>query len=597
MIRFFITTITSLLLLHGCVFSQTPAYPKGYFRWPLSLKPEIVANLGELRQNHWHMGLDIRTNQKVNQLVYAAADGYISFIGIRPLGFGRYIVINHPNGLSTLYAHLNDFAPEIERYVTEQQYKQQSWAVDLEIPPTLFPVKKGTFISYSGTTGGSAGPHVHFEIRDTRTGKCLNPLLFEMPLTDNVPPVITRLALYDREQPIFYTTPRFVPLKKSAEGYLPAKPGVIKTSSRKISFAIQAYDQISGSSNQDGIYSAWLYVDGKKVNGFFLDSIDYDQTRAMNAHIDYTLKYKGGSYVQHLSRLPGNTGNVYRPEHEQGVIVLEDTLVHSIRIEVRDAYQNLSVVKFNVQRQGMPVPAKSSSAEKPFIPNYVNVLEKPAFEIYLPQRALYDTVYPYYSSTPSSLANSVSAVHQVGNPSIPVDGRFTIRIKPDKAIPAAWRDKIIIQRTYRNGHENKRASWNGQWLTAEFGEFGSYQALVDLVPPQLNDLGKGDTINLSASQRIVFTPTDNSGIKSFRAELDGQWLRFTNDKGRNWIYTFDERCPYGVHQLKVQVEDIVGNITTKSWWFKRYPYTPPPAKKKTAGKAASKKKSPAKKKK
>ncbi|HMR93537.1 MAG TPA: M23 family metallopeptidase, partial [Chitinophagaceae bacterium] len=178
----------SLLTLFVFSADAQTKYPRGYFRWPLSLAPEIVANLGELRASHWHMGLDIRTAQKVNQRVYAAADGYIARIGVKPLGFGRFLVINHPNGFSTLYAHLNDFAPAIEAYVRSQQQQQESWETELAPAPSLFPVKKGDFISFSGTTGGSQGPHVHFEIRDTKTDKCLNPLLFGMPLQDAVPP-------------------------------------------------------------------------------------------------------------------------------------------------------------------------------------------------------------------------------------------------------------------------------------------------------------------------------------------------------------------------------------------------------------------------
>ena len=167
--RFF-TVFTSLVfLLNFTGFTQRVQYPQGYFRNPMGIPMELTANFGELRNHHWHMGLDIRTQAKENLPVYAAASGYIAAIGVRPLSFGRFIIIQHPNGLSTLYAHLNDFAPAIEAYVTQKQYEQESWAVELKFTPDQFPVSKGTFIAYSGNTGGSAGPHLHFEIIDTKT--------------------------------------------------------------------------------------------------------------------------------------------------------------------------------------------------------------------------------------------------------------------------------------------------------------------------------------------------------------------------------------------------------------------------------------------
>ncbi|HLG40496.1 MAG TPA: hypothetical protein VI461_12540, partial [Chitinophagaceae bacterium] len=205
------------------------------------------------------------------------------------------------------------------------------------------------------------------------------------------------------------------------------------------------------------------------------------------------------------------------------------------------------------------------------------------------ETCLYDTLTSFYNRISSNSVNAVSAIHQVNDPSIPIHSEMTVRIKPDKIIPAAWIDKIVIQRTYRNDNAVRKAEWNGEWLTAKFSDFGNFQAFIDNESPTLNELGKGDTVDLSPAKRIVFQPQDNFNvIKSFRAELDGKWLRFTNDKGRSFIYIFDQRCPNGIHKLNVTVEDLAGNVTTKTWVFKKYPYKPPP-KKKTVKKSTSKK--------
>jgi hypothetical protein len=591
-----------LLCLPAIVSAQgEKKYPQNYFRWPVNIKPEIVANLGELRPNHWHMGLDIRTAQRVNMPVYAAAGGYIARIGIRSQSFGRFIVINHPNGFSTLYAHLNNFFPALEKYVTEQQYKIESWAIELDIPKEKFPVSKSQFIAYSGTTGGSQGPHVHFEIRNTSTDECLNPLLFGLPLQDKVRPVLLKLALYDRSRSIYEQAPQFFILKNTADGYIISKSPVIRTGLNKISFGIQAFDRISGSQNEDGIYAAKLFFDEQPVTGFLLDSIGYGETGYLNAHIDYKYRYNGGAFFQLLSSLPGDRSGIYHSANGDEVINLQDTDLHTIRIEVRDAYHNVSQLNFSIQyKDDLAQPLANQFLAQQFLPNYVNVLEKPDFEIYLPETCLYDTLRSYYFRNNLFPEYSVSAMHQVNDPSVPVHGELTVRIKPDKMIPAEWKDKIVIQRNYRNGKTSRKAEWDGAWLSSRFGDFGNFQAFTDIIPPSLNELGRGDTVNLSAATRIMFQPTDNFGIiKSFRAELDGRWLRFTNDKGRSYIYIFDERCPYGVHTLKVKVEDLVGNVTTKTWWFKKYPYTPPKKSKKVSGKkrvASGKKKTTTKRK-
>jgi len=556
-----------LLLFPLLIFSQSPKYPRGYFRHPLNIKMEIVANFGELRTNHWHMGLDIRTQQRENLPVYAAADGYIARVKVEPGGFGRAIYINHPNGYTTLYAHLNNFEPRLEQYLEEQQYRLESWRVELTLPPGLFPVKKGDFIAWSGNTGGSAGPHVHFEIRETATDKCLNALQFGFPLPDNVPPTITRLALYDRTKSVYHQDVPLYPLRKTGNAYTLAGGNTLKTGSNRISFAISAFDRLSGTNNPNGIYAATIYHNDAAVSSFVLDRIDYNETRYLNAHIDYKMKTSGGAYVQHLSRMPGDTTGIYQGD---GIIHLTDTEPQKIAIEVKDANGNTSVLRFFVQYD----PARSRPApprhKQFFIPAEQNIFEAQDFELFASEFAVYDTVGVDYRVSNNALPNAVSALHQFSSYLVPAHDAFVVRIRPTVPLTAEERERAVIQCISGTRKIVQKATWSNGWLWASFRNFGSFQAFVDTTAPTINAIGSADTVDLSRSSRIVFTPSDNfAAIKSFRAELDGRWLKFTNDKGRSWIYRFDEKFPPGLHQLKVVVEDEAGNTTTRSWWVRR----------------------------
>lgn len=583
------TFTTLLIVLTGKALFAQPVYPQNYFRNPLGIPMELSANFGELRPNHWHMGLDIRTDAKENLPVYAAAAGYIAKVGVRPQSFGRFIIINHPNGLSTLYAHLNDFYPELEAYVTAQQYKQESWAVELTFNSNQFPVSKGAFIAYSGNTGGSKGPHLHFEVIDTRSDRRLNPLLFGFPVYDKIPPALVRLAVYDRSRSVFDQTPMFFPLKNTDSGYIIPKVPVILTGLSKLSFALQMYDKTTSGGSPNGVFSATLYQDGVAETAFILDSIDYDETAYINSHIDYKHDYNGGAYLQHLSRLPGDNGVAYHPLRSDGMINLADTLVHDFYVEVKDAQGNTTPLHFAIRYSdslAARLPVRASSPR--LAPQQVNEVKKDDFRMHLPVKSLYDSVPVLYYRDNGAAYNAVTAKHQLNDPSYPVHDDFEVQIKPTRTIPEEWKTKLLMVKSGK-GITIKKPQWKDGWLTASFGDFGSFQVFADLTPPSVNELGKGDTINLSAATRIVFTPTDNYGVKKFRAELDSQWIRFTNDKSRSWVYRFDERCPYGIHHLKVTVEDLVGNITVKEWWFRREPYTPPPPKKKSAKKTSTKK--------
>jgi hypothetical protein len=565
-------SLNFFVLCFSLIAQNFPAknYPKGYFAYPVGATVALSANYGELRPNHYHMGLDCKTDQRENMPIYAAAEGYIAKVKIEPYGFGRALYINHPNGLTTLYAHLNNFYPELEEWVKQQQYKLEQWHVFLDVPANLFPVTKKQFIAYSGNTGGSQGPHLHFEIRDTKTDKVLNPLLFGFPINDNVPPTVTRLALYDRNKSTHEQSPRYLPLKRAGGIYTTG--GVVTTNSDLVSFAISATDRYTGSSNPNGIYEAVIYFDGEPLCGFQLDNISYDETRYMNAHIDHRLKLSGGPYVQHLSRLPGYPEGVYTKFNGDGTIALEDDSIHSVRIVVKDTYGNSSVVETKIRRGS--VTAGNTEPlwyhQKAFHPGFVNVYETDNVQLVLSERDLYDSIRFNYSRRASSSPLSVSEMHIVHTGAIPVHGYFTIRIKPNKPITAEQAERMVIERRWGSRMDVFKAKKEGPWYSAKFRNFGNFQLLADTEPPTITPIGISQNANLSKARMIRFTVRDNSDeFKNFRAELDGKWLRFTNDKGRTFTYIFDEHCPPGNHVLRVRVEDEAGNETVRVYNFTR----------------------------
>jgi len=545
-------------------------YPKAYFRNPLDIPISLSGNFGELRPNHYHMGWDIRTEKRQNLPVHAAAEGYIAKIKIEPAGFGRAIYINHPNGYTTVYCHLNDFYPALEAYVKQQQYLLNSWKVLLDVPANLFPVKKGDFIAYSGTTGGSQAPHLHFEIRKTDDDINRNPMLFGLPLPDNTVPTIKRLALYDRTKSIYEQSPRMVPVKKTATGYATLVP-VITVTTPKISFAISASDTHSGSVNPNGIFEAVLYNNQQPVVGFQMDRIGYNDTRNLNAHIDYKTRANGGPFLQQLFELPGYNHSIYKKVSGDGAIDLSDGAVHHIAIEVKDAYGNITRLITGIQfKQPTVPPVKPLPAGKMFYPFMIDGFESGDCEFYLGEKSLYDSVHIAYQRTISSSPNAISAVHSIGAVYIPLQDPMMVRIQPTVVPDAVKRNRVVMQWFDKNKTEVEKVDWQKGWATAAFRTMGNFQLLVDEEPPVIVPVGFTEGANMSKASRIVFIVKDNlESFKNFRAELDGKWLRFTNDKGKSFIYTFDEKCPAGPHSLKLSVEDEAGNVTVKTYSFTR----------------------------
>ncbi|RAJ10605.1 peptidase M23-like protein [Chitinophaga skermanii] len=547
----------------------TKNYPQGYFRNPLAVPIVLAGNFGELRPNHFHSGLDMKTQQRENLPVHAAAEGYVSRIGVSHTGFGNVLYITHPNGYTTVYAHLNRFYPALEQYVKQQQYSQESWAMSLDIPAGKFPVKKGEFVAWSGNTGGSAGPHLHFEIRDTKTEKPLNPMLFGFDIPDTRVPEMYRLAVYNADKSIYEQSPQMIALRASkVKGtYLPPTP-VVKVHASKVGLAVGAIDRQSNSDNPNGIYEAILTEDGKPNIGFQLDNIGYEETRYLNAHIDYKMKKAGGAYVQLLFSLPGNMLDIYHDLAGDGYLDLSDGKPHPITVEVKDAYGNASSVALSLQYDGTQSPAPVC-ANRMFADSR-NIFENNQVEFNLPEGELYDDICFAYQEIPSSAATNFSNIQHVHNALVPIHSNYNIRLKPNKPIPASLQSKVVMERD-SYGSSTSATTYDNGWYTGTFRDFGNFKLVIDTVAPKITLLGAlKQNANLSKSTKLSFSMSDGSGIQSYRAELDGKWLMFSR-KSNVLTHTFDERClpGSGNHTLKLTVTDIAGNSSTYTFNFKR----------------------------
>lgn len=541
-------------------------YPRDAFRYPLDIPMKLNANFGEMRPNHFHMGLDLFTERRENLPVYAPADGWVSRIKVEPGGFGNAIYISHPNGFTTLYAHMNSFMPEVERYVNQQQYAQESWRVELYIPEGKFPVKKGTFIGYSGNTGASAGPHVHYEIRRSENDACVNPLLL-YKVYDVTPPDISRLAVYDRNQSTYEQQPRMVSLVHGTGGHT-ISGGTLVVSSNRISFAIVATDRITGVPNNNGIYEAVVSIDDIPISGFQIDDVDYLQTRYLNAHIDYRIKTGGGAYFQHLTPLPGDRLPIYQTWKNDGAIVLKDTAVHRVHIVVKDANGNSSNLRFNVKWNGQRSSNVVNERDgRYFFPNSVNVFERDDVQVVTSEKSIYDAIRFQY--TRKSSTTGYSDIHVLHHAMIPIHDYIVFRIKPNRMISEGAADRVIMVKEARGKTEVVKATEVNGMYEARFREFGEFRLEADLIAPTIAVTGVVNGGVLTAAGKITCTVTDQwKKIKTFRATLNGYWIMFSNS-GSTWRYTVDEYCGTGANELVITAEDEAGNITTKTIQFIR----------------------------
>jgi hypothetical protein len=309
-----------------------------------------------------------------------------------------------------------------------------------------------------------------------------------------------------------------------------------------------------------------IYDNGEPVSGFRMNRISYDDTRGINAHIDYRTRALGGPYYQLLFELPGYTHSIYR-QKDGGRIRLDDNREHDIRIALQDAYGNTSTLSFRLRYR--PVKKAAPVFEgKMFYPFMLDGYETEDCAFYLGERSLYDSVHLSCRGEAVQTPTVVSRLQHIGTTTVPIGDSVIVRIKA--TVPLADKSHVLMQRFDKEDQEVSRVQWQDEWATAAFRSFGNFQLVIDTVPPAISFPGMSPGANLQRSARIVVRVQDNfKQIRNFRAMLDGEWILFSNDKAKAFIYDFDEHCPPGRHELRVTAEDVAGNVGEAAIAFER----------------------------
>ncbi|RKS13522.1 M23 family metallopeptidase [Flavobacterium sp. 120] len=541
------------------VFAQVD-YPKDYFRSPLDIPMQLSGNFGELRPNHFHAGFDLRTQQKEGLKVYAVADGYVSRIKISTFGNGKTIYINHPNGYTSVYGHLKMANGEIENYIKKTHYKEASFEIEMFFKPDEMVVKKGEIIAFSGNTGASEGPHLHFEFRDTKTEFIINPMLFgyDKFLKDTKKPVVSGVYVYplDSKTTVNHSKrPLLLNVSLQKDGtYLADKVVANGT----IGFGISAYDTDDVSFNNNGVYKVQSFYNGKPNFGYEFNTYSFDEMRYINALIDYSRYKKMQQRVQKLFMKNPYNLSIIQADENKGVLQVTPNLASLYRIEVSDFFGNKKTIAIPIQYDLL----STTISPEPVQSNYFVKANKDSnfalanMSVFFPAGTFYEDFDLNFD-----VKNDTLFLH---DDTVPAHTNFTVSIEDTKSTEAQ-KEKMFIGRI-----EGKKINYNPTYrkdsiFNTKVKILGKYALVADTIAPKITMAVPVEGKWISEQKTIQLSIYDEvSGIKSYNGYLNGKWVLFEYDnKTRKLTHYFtDGIVAEGANDLKVVVIDNVGNSTT-----------------------------------
>ena len=542
--------------------------PGRHYQIPVKVTPPYLSgNFAELRSNHFHAGIDFKTQGVVGKKIYAFDHGWVSRVSVSPWGYGNAVYITHYSGLTTVYGHLLSFEGELKERIHNLHYEKESFALDVTFEKGEIPVQKGQVFALGGNTGSSAGPHLHFEIRTQEAQHLVDPIpYFADKLKDQTPPQLRQIRLYPTDSAIVnggYQAVTATPLRNKSGNKILNKSF---TAWGNVYLGVKAYDKMDDVHHIYGVKHVRLYVEDSLYFSIQFDDIPLAHSRYINSLIDYGEKQRTRSQMMRLMIDPGNKLYCYSHATNKGIIQINQEKTYDCRIELRDFFGNQTTWPFSIKGKKPSKLIAAPKVEGKFMAyDKDNLFTADGVSLRIPKGSFYtDQIFTYDTLR---MTKAVSRIHQLYSREVPLHNMTALRIAIDHDT-LENKNQYYLARVYRNYPSYVSASYVDGKMSARVRDLGSYGVFVDQKTPVITAYNPKSWLS---RQTIRFKIGDReTGIRSFRGEIDGKYALFTYD-GKNGMlsYRMDAKKlgRNRKHQLRLTVVDNCGNETVERRTF------------------------------
>ena len=530
------------------------------YRSPLEIPLIFAANFGELRTNHFHMGVDYKTKHVEGMKIFSVQDGYVSRIKVSSYGYGKAIYINHPEGVTSVYAHCSLFKGKIDSIVKFYQHLQESFEIDIELTADEIKVKKGQVIALSGNTGGSTAPHLHFELRDTKTETALNPLKFGYKIKDSKSPKLSHLKIYSLSKEGYIASDKSFKYKLSLTNsiYFPEQKTIyipinFLPENGGLGFSFDAYDPYDLSYNKLGIYESKLIINDELMFETKIDSISFDHTRYINTYTDFH-EFSNNRRNYHKSFKNLNNPLTIYNDKKNGIIKVKPGDMLNIDYQIFDTEKNKSDVSFKI--------IITESNEKNYAvtnftdDDFINI-NKPSYffnkDSSIKIKAKENTFYEPISFKIKE--KNSSSDFTFGEKNVPIQKQIDIHIDINKL------NISIFNKYYLTVNDRYLETMiSDSILSVKSKYLGDFRLKTDTIPPKIRQKNFTND-NVSTYNKIRWEIVDtNSGILNYDIYIDDKWQILEYEYKNNTVTFNIPSSLKGQKEVKIVVTDNCSNI-------------------------------------